>query len=180
MAASLGVSPSPANAAQGTVVQAVEKYCNASWRNAGIARQDWADCTQDTFVRMLERVSQDGLSDALADAQSAERRELNRCIWCTVQRWRRSPKYYSLDANQVPGPQGKPARERAALAEMREAMAQSAAALTLRHQTILQKCIDGYRIAEIADELAMSPARASDQKHKALTKLRAKLAADPS
>jgi hypothetical protein len=94
MAASVGGALAPAEA---QAVDSIERYCAASWRTAGIARQDWPDCTQQVFIELLERLSREQVPTAIADAQSQERRELNRSIWCITQRWRRAPRLYSLE-----------------------------------------------------------------------------------
>ena len=44
--------------------------------------------------------------------------------------------------------------------------------LSSRQQHILTLICDGYNVADIASELAMSPERVSDEKYKAIQKLR--------
>ena len=133
MAASVGgpvvLSPADADAAQ-----AVESYCNASWNNARVARQDWADCTQETFVRLLERISRERLVQAVVDAKSRERRELNRCIWCVAQRWRRCPRHYPLNFDDVPDRRTAQAQFPRTLAEIREMVHDSTTGLTSRQR----------------------------------------------
>jgi hypothetical protein len=73
-------------AVDAATIQSIDNYCAASWRRANIPRQDWDDCSQQAFVRLLSRVSRDGLADAIEHAHSQHRRELNRCIWATTQR----------------------------------------------------------------------------------------------
>jgi DNA-binding NarL/FixJ family response regulator len=48
----------------------------------------------------------------------------------------------------------------------------SAKVLSKRQQDILQLISEGYNVADIASELAMSPERVSDEKYKAIQKLR--------
>ena len=167
MAATLG-----AGAAEAKAVQAVEQYCNASWNNAHIARQDWDDCTQETFKRLLERVSRNQLVQAIADAKSRERRELIRCIWCTEHSRRRSKRHYSLNSEEIPDKRSGQTSFPQTLDEIREVVQDSAIRLTPRQRKILTQWLDGDSIPEIAENLAISHARVSDEKYKALRKLR--------
>jgi hypothetical protein len=40
-------------------IKSIDSYFIASWQRANIPRQDWNDCSQQAFVRLLTRVSQD-------------------------------------------------------------------------------------------------------------------------
>ena len=171
VAASLG-GATEISAAEQKAVLAVGRYCNASWNNARIVRQDWADCTQETFMRLLKRVSRQRLTQAVVDAKSRERRELNRCIWCTVQKWRRSPQHYSINSDDVPDRQRERTEFPQTLAEIRQTVQDSATPLTPRQRKILTQWMDGGRVAEIAESLSISPERVSDEKYKAVEKLR--------
>jgi RNA polymerase sigma factor (sigma-70 family) len=44
--------------------------------------------------------------------------------------------------------------------------------LSSRQQRILQMSFEGHTVQEVADQLAMSPERVSDEKYKAIRKLR--------
>jgi RNA polymerase sigma factor (sigma-70 family) len=64
--------------------------------------------------------------------------------------------------------------------EEREVLQQAAdAVLSPRQQRILQLTCEGCSIGEIADELAISTDRVSDEKYKAIRKLREHFAAHP-
>ena len=52
---------------------------------------------------------------------------------------------------------------------LRDAMAQ---VLSRRQQRIVQWTCEGWTVAEIADEMGLAPARVSDEKYKAIRKLR--------
>jgi DNA-binding CsgD family transcriptional regulator len=159
---------------ESVVVENIQKYCTASWRNAGIDSQEWSDCTQQAITFLLERISRTRLAHTLAEETSEERRELNRAIWRTVQRWRRAPRHVSLpefDCLDRPAA-GDPADQND---DLEAARAVADAHLSSRQQRILKLWGDGWSIGEIADQLALSPARASDEKYKAIRKLRAHL-----
>lgn len=159
---------------ESATLENVQKYCTASWRNAGIDQQDWDDCTQQAMTFLLERVPHHQLHQTLLNDQSPERRELNRAIWRTAQRWRRVPRYVSLDQSprfEHPASGSVPDRND----DLEAARAAADDCLTGRQQQILQLWSDGWTIREIADQLALSPARASDEKYKAIRKLRQRL-----
>lgn len=163
-----------ANVHEAAAIDSMQRYCTASWRNAGIDQQDWEDCTQEAITLVLERVSRNRLVHAMRNEQSPERRELNRSIWRTAQRWRRRPRHVSLDSCD-----SVERTARAPVSEANEALSSAIAVagdcLTSRQQAIISMCRDGWSIREIADELNISPARASDEKYKAVRKLRQRL-----
>lgn len=172
VAASLA-GPEAVHAAEAGALARIESYCAASWKNARIPQQDWADCTQETFVRLLDRVARRDLIQAIVDAESRERRELNRSIWCVVQKWRRTPRHHALSSEDVPARDEQhhtPAAER--IGEIREALQCPNSPCTPRQRRIVTKWLSGESIARIAGDLGISAGRASDEKYKALQMLR--------
>jgi len=168
MAAAIGGTSDEAIA-----VQQIERYCTTSWRNAQISEQDWSDCTQQAIVSLLERIPRDRLVDAIKINASDERRELNRSIWRTIQRWRRARRCLSLGSKDWPDHRADDVSEARSDVDPRGAHLTSAMArLTSRQQVILTRWSQGSAISEIARSLKMSPAQASDEKYKALKKLR--------
>jgi RNA polymerase sigma factor (sigma-70 family) len=157
-------------------LEGLQKYCAASWRNAGITKQDWPDCTQEAMAILLERISRKQLSHAIQNGQSPERRELNRSIWCTIQRWRRAPRHVSLDHYDTIERKTDERLPEAA-EELENAMAVAERCVTARQRQILSLSGDGWSIREIAEKLDISSARVSDEKYKAIRKLRQRLAA---
>jgi DNA-directed RNA polymerase specialized sigma24 family protein len=122
---------------------------------------------------MLNRVSRDRWSTAIGDAHSPERRELNRSIWCAIQRWRRLPRFGGLVPGDVPEkPAGSNGSDGPTLDDVREAVADGRLGLSPRQQKIVASWLDGYSIAEIAAELELPPTRVSDEKYRALQKIR--------
>lgn len=173
VAAAVGTVPATAKAESQTIEQ-IQRYCSTSWRNAGIDRQDWSDCTQQALLELLERVSRSRLAEAIDDASSLERRELNRTVWRAIKRWRRSPKtrpYYEHCAyaeERLDHPTG-------ADGAWAEILTASRRCLSDRQQRILELTRDGWRVNAIADSLQIPPARVSDDKYKAISKLRSSL-----
>src|SRR4051812_12709825 len=78
----LGAAPgTAAGLPEGTVraVSDISRYCTTCWRNAHLSQESWTDCTQEVFVRLLERVSPDAWCLVLKE-DGEERREFLRAI----------------------------------------------------------------------------------------------------
>jgi DNA-directed RNA polymerase specialized sigma subunit len=166
LATAVGGTSSSAEGAP--AIEKLERYCTASWRNAGIARQDWEDCTQQALTELLERASHRQLAEAIENAESEERRELNRSVWRTTQRWRRSARWYSLEEGSLAA-----ASENERVGEAWDQVVEAGrSCLSRRQQQILSLTRDGWRVSEIAARLSLSAARVSDEKYKAIAKLR--------
>src|SRR5262245_16959012 len=60
-------------------VQDISRYCTACWRNARLHPDNWSDCTQEVFCRLLETVPPDAWSQLLK-AEGDDRREFLRTI----------------------------------------------------------------------------------------------------
>jgi hypothetical protein len=152
-------------------IESIDCYFAASWNQARIPRQDWDDCRQEAFVRFLMRVSQDNWAEAIHNGQSKQRRELNRCIWATTQWWRRTHRYRSLGEDDLP------VRAKAAVfdvnaAEVVEAMHCDAVGLTPIQRCIVDLWASGHSITEMAAKLEVPSRRISDEKYRAIAKLR--------
>jgi RNA polymerase sigma factor (sigma-70 family) len=149
----------------------MNRYCTTCWRNARLPLDSWNDCTQDVFSRMLERVATDDWEKVLA-AEGDERREFLRAIDAVKKRAQRTRKYtHSVDV--VADKQDKHVRD---LAEDREAVRLAAVELlTARQQRILQLSFEGWSVQNMAAELGLPAERVSDEKYKAIRKLRGHL-----
>jgi len=158
---------------ESVILKKIRAYCSKSWQNAGINHQEWSDCTQQVFSRLLERVDRDRLLIAIEDSDSPERRELNRAIWATSQRSRREKKYSSLDhaISQSEDRDPWPAKMES-LNQVRNAVDGDEARLSSTQREIVSRWSDGESISAIAESLKLSPARISDEKYKAIQKLR--------
>ncbi len=170
IAASVGLAAAPAPAEAKTLDQ-VERYCATSWRNAGIHPQDWSDCTQEAIARLLERVPQNRLSATMHAGESPEKRELKRAIWSTIQRWRRAPRFGSIDGQQFAD-----SHDSTRALELRDSLDAALRNVSPRQQRILALWSEGYSIDEIARTLGIPAPRASDEKYKAIRKLKNRLA----
>ncbi len=181
MAVVLGTALSAFGPSQGVIGQTSEealrtindmsRYCTTCWRNARLPLDAWGDCTQEVFSRLLQRVPTDAWTQVLA-AEGDERREFLRAIDAVKKRTQRARKY----AGAVDTVADQHEQKEHALAEEREAVRQAAAeVLSSRQQRILQMSFEGWSVQEMADELGLPAERVSDEKYKAIRKLRAHL-----
>lgn len=169
------LGPAQTRAADPTTGQAVQelgRYCTTCWRNARLPVDAWGDSTQEVFCRMLERVPTARWGLALR-GDGEERREFIRAIDAVkkrVQRARQHSDAVEAVADSRGSGDGQRAEERALVRQAAEEL------LTPRQQRILVMSFEGWTIPEISAELALSVERVSDEKYKAIRKLRAHLA----
>jgi DNA-binding CsgD family transcriptional regulator len=157
------------------VVRDITRYCQACWRNARLPEDRWQDCTQQVFARLLERVPVGQWATLLADDEAAERKEFYRAIDAVKKRTQRARRHAELAPDFADG------RNRATdyLREQREAVAlASQAVLSERQQRIVEMTAHGWAVPDIAAELNTTPERVSDEKYKAIRKLRDHLGVD--
>lgn len=158
-----------ASAVAAPTMNDMSRYCTACWRNARLPTDCWSDCTQDVFVRMMERVPVEAWDRAL-QLEGDERREFVRAIDAVKKRVQRSRHHSAYPESGIADPRSVDDRSEA---EHREAIARAAEkVLSPRQRTILDDTISGYSVPEIAERLAIAPERVSDEKYKAIRKLR--------
>jgi RNA polymerase sigma factor (sigma-70 family) len=158
--------PAPAEA---RAVNDISRYCTACWRNARLDPACWPDCTQEVFCRLLERVAPEAWEQMLK-VEGEERREFLRAIDAVKKRTQRSRRWSNTHIDTVADRHELHER---GLADHRDAVHQVAAQLlSQRQQHILQLSFEGWSVQDIADELHVSPERVSDEKYKAVRKLR--------
>jgi RNA polymerase sigma factor (sigma-70 family) len=170
------LSGAPAGAAAPeTTLRAVNdlsRYCTTCWRNARLHPDVWTDCTQEVLSRLLERIDTDSWGRVLKD-DCEERREFLRAIDTVKKRSQRTKRWAPEPAEGVTDHRDLYRRE---LADEREAVAlASAELLSERQQRIMQLSFEGWSVHEIAAELRTPPERVSDEKYKAIRKLRDRL-----
>ena len=163
--------PAQARGTSSGAVADLGRYCTACWRNARLPVDSWGDCTQEVLCRLLERVPADSW-DRVLRAEGEERREFLRAIDAVKKRTQRARKW----SGALDGVADRREAHARALRDDREAVRRAAAdLLTPRQQRILQLSFDGWSVHEVARELALAPERVSDEKYKAIRKLRARL-----
>jgi len=168
----LAATASPVGAAEQAsprAIQDISRYCSVCWRNARLPADCWGDCTQDVFQRLLERVPAEHWPQVFA-AEGEERTEFLRAIDTVKKRVQRDQQRWTGLVGEA---SDRRTGDEQALRETREQLAQAIEwTLSPRQQRIMQRTCDGWSVAEIADELGISAARISDEKYKALHKLR--------
>jgi RNA polymerase sigma factor (sigma-70 family) len=152
-------------------VRDITRYCQVCWRNARLPADRWDDCTQQVFARLLERVDVAKWHTLLRD-DAEDRREFIRAIDAVKKRTQRSRKYSGM-VDDVADRSFQPETTRNELHE--ELGKASQKVLSSRQQRILQLTCDGWAVPEIADELHTTVERVSDEKYKAIRKLRKEL-----
>jgi RNA polymerase sigma factor (sigma-70 family) len=164
------VQAQPAEGAQ-QAISDVGRYCTACWRNARLPVDSWNDCTQEVFARLLQSVPTTAWGEALR-GEGDERRELLRAVDAVKKRTQRARKFQA-GVEALPDARGASDRR---LAEDREALKLAAEELlSPRQQRILRLSLEGWAAHEIAEELDTPVERVSDEKYKAVRKLRARL-----
>jgi RNA polymerase sigma factor (sigma-70 family) len=161
--AQAAVSTEPATEA----VTDISKYCQTCWRNARLPADSWQDCTQEVFIRLLERVETDRWGSVLVDNETIERREFLRAIDAVKKRTQRARKFVNLTPEQSDSRMSKNSTK-----DEREAVARAAVeVLSARQKRLLDLTADGWTVPEIAAELGTTVERVSDEKYKAIKKL---------
>jgi RNA polymerase sigma factor (sigma-70 family) len=151
------------------VIADMSRYCTACWRNAHLPADYWSDCTQDVFRRLLGRVHSGAWQLAL-EGDGDEHREFLRAIDAVKKHTQRGLKRSTLLNGVVADMRTEPERE---LVENRAEVDHAAAELlSPRQQRILQLSFEGWSVHEIAGQLELAPERISDEKYKAIRKLR--------
>lgn len=157
-------------------IDSISRYCTTCWRNARLPPDLWGDCTQEVLCRLLERVPAAGWDQVLT-GDSEERREFLRAI-DAVKKRRQRERARTSSLNEVV--LDKTDHELRAGREQREAVEHAAhQVLTSRQQRILQLLCEGFGVTEIAETLAVTPQRVSDEKYKAVQKLRSYFRSHP-
>lgn len=147
----------------------ISRYCQACWRNARLPADHWPDATQQVFVRLLERLDPTRWQAAIASEEGEERREFLRAIDAVKKRTQRLRKFDSLhDTAGEPNTAADSRRNDRAWIDAR-----AASLLSDRQRRILDLTFNGHEIPEIANVLGTTVERVSDEKYKAIRKLRA-------
>src|SRR5262249_13443573 len=150
-------------------IQDISRYCTVCWRNARLPADRWNDCTQEVFRRLLERVPTNGWPQVL-DRDTDERREFLRAIDAVKKQTQRERRAVSYVEETLANGR---ARSEQSRGEDNEAWHRAAGnLLSVRQQRILRLTCEGWSIAEIAEGLGITAERVSDEKYKAIQKLR--------
>ncbi len=151
----------------GQAIHEISRYCTACWRNARLPVDRWSDCTQEVLRRLLERL-EPHVWDQVLTREGDERKEFIRAIDTVKKRTQRERRQATLFEDRTAG------ADNQAVHEEKEALRQAAEQLlSPRQQRILHLACDGWSVADMAQELKTTSERVSDDKYKAIQKLRA-------
>ena len=153
-------------------VSDISRYCQVCWRNARLHPDSWQDCTQEVLVRLLQSVKPDRWNGLLKN-EGNDRREFFRAIDAVKKRTQRARKFTGL-VDEVADRRNQP---EAARNELRADLDRAAQVLSQRQQRILSLTQDGWSVPDIAEEMRTTVERVSDEKYKAIRKLRQELKA---
>jgi RNA polymerase sigma factor (sigma-70 family) len=164
-------TPAVAEAPDGSVriVNDMSRYCTVCWRNARLHPDYWGDCTQEVFSRMLERVSPQAWEQALR-GDGEEHREFLRAIDAVKKRTQRSLRR-SRVLNEVVS-DDRDNDDRTRTDDLDAVWRAAAEVLSPRQQRVMHMSFDGWSVHEIAKALHVPAERVSDEKYKAIRKLR--------
>jgi len=161
-------------APQTSAINDITKYCHVCWRNARLPADQWGDCTQQVFTRLLQNVQMDKWA-GLLKSDGDEKTEFLRAIDAVKKRTQRDRRHAELTGEISDRRNGFEAN----LRDRRETVKIAAAeVLSDRQQKIVEMSAEGYPVPEIADQLGTTPERISDEKYKAIRKLRLHLRSD--
>jgi RNA polymerase sigma factor (sigma-70 family) len=146
----------------------IGKYCTTCWRNARLPEDRWNDCTQEVMVRLLERVEQDRWGSIFSE-ESLERREFLRAIDAVKKRTQRARKFSPLATDHA---DWRNELSRDIRSERESLNLAIGTVLSDRQRKIVEFSSNGWGIPEIARELGTTVDRVSDEKYKAIRKLR--------
>jgi RNA polymerase sigma factor (sigma-70 family) len=182
----LGPTATADPAAIGSGLAQLDKYLSRAWARAGIAPQQADDCTQavytlmlqnlgrDRFDRMAAEIGQAGIREVLS-RETPEGPDFFRAIDTVKKRAQRERSHQPLD-DQVEtasiGRDGAAATWRGAL---REAIDRT---LNPRETELIQATLMGKTPAEIAAQWGVAPKTVSNEKTRAIQKLREALVSD--
>ena len=153
-------------------IRDITRYCQVCWRNARLPDDLWADCTQQVFTRLLESVGRDRWT-GLLKTEDQDKREFLRAIDAIKKRTQRARRFVDLSNDVADN------WTRATVVDQREEVNIAAEeVLSDRQQKIINLSADGWAVPEIAVELGTTTQRISDEKYKAIRKLREKLGVD--
>ncbi|HEV2946278.1 MAG TPA: sigma-70 family RNA polymerase sigma factor [Gemmataceae bacterium] len=158
----------PAAEAGDRAITNISRYCTACWRNARLHPDAWNDCTQEVLCRLLERVNPETW-DQILNTEGDERRELIRAIDTVKKRTQRARKH--ADSVELLPDRRDP--EMRQLQDDREFVRDAAdRVLSRRQQRIVQMSLEGWSVHDMSRELGLPAARISDEKYKAVQRLR--------
>ena len=164
----------------------LDRYLARAWYRAGLAPQQHDDCTQavyttllqsfgrDRFDQLLSEVGQFGIRDVLG-RETADGPDFFRAIDTVKKRAQRERSYQPLDAVDAASINRADGSSTDWKSTLQEAILSS---LSPREAALIQATLQGETPAEIAQQWGIAPKTVSNEKTRALQKLREVLVSD--
>jgi len=164
----------------------LDRYLGRAWFRAGLAPQQHDDCTQavyatllqglgrDRFDRLLGEVGQLGIRDVLS-RETADGPDFFRAIDTVKKRAQRERSFQPLDGVDAVAPNKPDGSQADRKSSLQEAILN---ALSPREAALIRATLQGESPAEIAQQWGIAPKTVSNEKTRALQKLREALASD--
>ncbi len=165
----------------------LHRYLARSWSRAGIPPQQFEDCSQAVYATLLQQFGRDGFDQTLSEIgregiptvlnrDTQRGPDFFRAIDMVKKRALRQKTHLALD-DQLDLPE--PAGTDGASADWRGALNDAIArSLNAREADLIQATLQGFSPAEIASRWGVAPKTVSNEKTRALNKLRKALSAD--
>ncbi len=164
----------------------LDRYLARAWYRAGIAPQQHDDCTQAVYTSLLQGLGRDRFDQLLGDVgqsgirvvlsrETAEGPDFFRAIDTVKKRAQRERSFQPLDGVEsasISRPDGSQTDWKDSL---QEAIVRS---LSPREAALIQATLQGETPAEIAEQWGIAPKTVSNEKTRALQKLREVLSSD--
>ena len=180
--AQAAVEPSDVSAGLGQL----DRYLARAWFRAGLAPQQHDDCTQavyasllqnlgrDRFDQLLGEVGQVGIRDVLS-RETADGPDFFRAVDTVKKRAQRERTYQPLDSVDASSMN----RPNESAAEWKDSLQEAIlSSLSPREAALIRATLQGETPAEIAHQWGIAPKTVSNEKTRALQKLREVLASD--
>ena len=164
----------------------LDRYLNRAWYRAGIAPQQHDDCTQAVYTTLLQSLGRDRFDGLLTDIgewgirevlsrETPEGPDFFRAIDTVKKRAQREKTFQPIDAVEIADVSVATPGQVDRRGALFEAIEQS---LNPREAALIQATIQGETPAEIAQKWGVAPKTVSNEKSRAIQKLRDALGTD--
>ena len=165
----------------------LDRYLSRAWYRSGIDPQKHDDCTQAVYTTLLQNLGRDKFDGMLSDVgqkgireilsrESVEGPDFFRIVDAVKKRAQRERVHQPIDRVDVAAPGVSPNDVNDHRGALQEAISRS---LSTREAALIQATLQGRTPAEIAQNWGVAPKTVSNEKAKALQKLRDVLTAQP-
>jgi RNA polymerase sigma factor (sigma-70 family) len=165
----------------------LSRYLSRAWSRAGLQSHQFDDCTQAVFATMLQRDGRSGFDQILGEIgrngipevlnrDTSRGPDFFRAVDMIKKRAQRERSYQSLDEQyELAAPAGHDGASESWRDVLHQAIERS---LNQREAELIRATLEGFSPAEIASRWGLAPKTVSNEKTRALQKLRTTLLAE--